>query len=421
MRQNKKTSVFILSLLLCMSAFQLLLPQLIVRAHTPPWNIPTQTVIGLTPNPVGVGQTTTITLGLTEAPPTAIFPNGDRWSGFIITIAKPDGTKEYLGPFISNTSGLVTVQYTPTMIGNYSFSASFNGQILLGTNTLPGNSSEYIGDYYQPSTSNPISMIVQQQPVSNNPLPTPMPTDPVLPTPHPTPVSFLKTPTTISVACQSLNSNTRFKVTITGTLSSPTAGVPGADILLSYSINDGAYWVNLATASTDINGNFTATWNTLVTGNYQIKATYVGNSNYSESSNIVSFCLVPAQENIVFSVASNSTITNLQFDSTGKQLSFNTNGTSGTVGYVNVKIPSSLISDISNLKVSVDGKSVVYSVYLQDAAWIVGFSYHQSSHDVTIALRSVSGDSQLGIWLIVGVVAAVAVVAVAITVIWRRK
>jgi hypothetical protein len=60
-------------------------------------------------------------------------------------------------------------------------------------------------------------------------------------------------------------------------------------------------------------------------------------------------------------------------------------------------------------------------VYLQDANWIIGFSYHQSSHNVTIALGVSSGDSQLGIWLIVGVVAAVALVTVAITVIWRRK
>ena len=58
-------------------------------------------------------------------------------------------------------------------------------------------------------------------------------------------------------------------------------------------------------------------------GNYAIKATWSGNDVYSSVSTIVNFAVAPFdnQEQNVFSVTSNSTLTGLTFDSTTNELS----------------------------------------------------------------------------------------------------
>ena len=61
------------------------------------------------------------------------------------------------------------------------------------------------------------------------------------------------------------------------------------------------------------------------------------------------------QKQNVFTLTSNSTITQFAFNSTTKELSFIASGPSGTKGYVNIYIPKTLISDISTLKTYIDG------------------------------------------------------------------
>jgi hypothetical protein len=145
-----------------------------VNAHTPRWNIPTIAYCNVAPNPAGLGQTVTIGMWVQIPPPTAATAVGDRWHNFNVTITRPDGTTETLGPFTSDDTGGTYTLYTPTQLGNYSFVFNYPGEVMPGANGAnPTNA--YIGDYFMPSTSPVAHLHVQQDPVpalAVNPLPT---------------------------------------------------------------------------------------------------------------------------------------------------------------------------------------------------------------------------------------------------------
>ena len=147
-------------------------------AHSPPWQIPTYAYVNVAPNPAGVGQTVNIGMWINNPPPDASRTYGDRWQNFKITVTKPDGTTESLGPFASDDTGGTHTDYTPNQTGNYSFFFSFPGQILAGNNLDPtsAGASAYpnINDTYLPSNAT-TTLAVQQQPIPSipqNPLPT---------------------------------------------------------------------------------------------------------------------------------------------------------------------------------------------------------------------------------------------------------
>ena len=149
-----------------------------VKAHTPPLTIPTWAYISVQPNPSGVGQEAFLNFWLDKVPPTAAQFYGDRWEGFAVTVTKPDGTTEKLGPFTSDAAGGSHTTYTPTSTGNYSFVFNFPGQTITGKNPPPGGTTmnaQQIGDYFQPSTSRVATLTVTNDPVEylpTNPLPT---------------------------------------------------------------------------------------------------------------------------------------------------------------------------------------------------------------------------------------------------------
>jgi hypothetical protein len=103
-----------------------------------------------------------------------------------------------------------------------------------------------------------------------------------------------------------------------------------------------------------------------------------------------------------------------------KELGFRVDGPPGTTGYVKVGIPKSLISDISGVKVYLDGKQLDYTSESREYSWLISFTYSHSSHQVIVNLNSTSTsfvESQPGQLLIVGVaITTVAVVAVSLAV-----
>lgn len=249
-------------------------------------------------------------------------------------------------------------------------------------------------------------------------LPSPNPT--ASPSPSPMPLNSVL----IQLACQSTASYPNFEVTITGSLTTQGTAVQSAPIYLSYSVDGGNTWNQLTSVLTDGSGNFEALWKPSATGNYLVNAEWSGNSDFARSSVIVNFVLAPFQEKNLFSVSSNSTITALVFNSETHELSFSTNGTSGTTGYVKVYIPKSLVSDISNLKVYLDGTQLSPSTQSQGDSWMVSFTYHQSTHQVAINLGSVSvasGGNPLEEWIIIGAVVVAAFAAIAVFFMVTRK
>ena len=129
--KSKKSAILIvLLLMISMSTSMAFVPN--VRAHSPPLQIPSYAFLNVAPNPAGIGQTVTVDMWLGQVPPTALAQYGDRWMNYKVTVTKPDGTNETLGPFTSDDTGGFATTYTPTAIGNYTFVFNFPGQTLAG-------------------------------------------------------------------------------------------------------------------------------------------------------------------------------------------------------------------------------------------------------------------------------------------------
>jgi outer membrane protein assembly factor BamB len=180
MSKNKIAIVFALFLMFAMAFSLVALPA--ANAHTPAWNIKTYAFISVEPDPVGVGQQAYVNFWIDKAPPTASGAYGDRWHDFKVTVTDPSGDKETLGPFTSDDTGGAHTTYTPDTIGNYTFVFNFPGETIEGANPAPGvppfggtYQPQYVGDYYEGSTSSVATLVAQEESVPYYPS-TPLPT-----------------------------------------------------------------------------------------------------------------------------------------------------------------------------------------------------------------------------------------------------
>jgi outer membrane protein assembly factor BamB len=175
-KQKTKAIAITILLMFSITASTLMIPT--ANAHTPPLTIPTWAFLNVMPNPVGVGQQAYIGFWLDKVPPTAYQEYGDRFHNYTVTVTKPDGTTETLGPFTSDDAGGAHTTYTPTVLGNYTFVFNYPGETLAGANPSPlvgTQNAIYVGDYFAPSTSSKMTLTVQQAAVTaqpNTPLPT---------------------------------------------------------------------------------------------------------------------------------------------------------------------------------------------------------------------------------------------------------
>jgi hypothetical protein len=169
-----------------------------------------------------------------------------------------------------------------------------------------------------------------------------------------------------------------------------------------YEYDDEAF--DVATGVLYLNG-FPMSWSTKNNQwEYDYTATAVGTkiftiSGFSDSSYYLTVIndTIGAQTLDVwsspFSVISNSTISELAFNSTSRVLSFTVSGPSGTVGYTNVTIAKTLIANISELKVNLDGNQINYTATSTDYSWLIHFTYEHSTHNVVIILGSPNVES----------------------------
>ena len=93
------------------------------------------------------------------------------WLGLVLTVTDPNGTSTTMGPYETDVSGTYQIGYTPDAVGTYTFVMNFPGQTVNGTGY-----GSYYGNF-QPSTSQTVSLTVQQNPVSGySEAPVPLPT-----------------------------------------------------------------------------------------------------------------------------------------------------------------------------------------------------------------------------------------------------
>jgi hypothetical protein len=172
--KNKIAAIMIaLILMLSMTASLIIIP---ARAL----ELPTLLIISVSPNPAGVGQSVYVAAFTTNPPPTANRMMGDRWEGMTIEVTHPDGTKETLGPYHSDSTGGIGIAYVPTTIGNYTFQAFFPEQKLTGRNpydTGAGANLDLVGTIMKSSQSSKVTLAVQEELAKNVYQSPPLPTE----------------------------------------------------------------------------------------------------------------------------------------------------------------------------------------------------------------------------------------------------
>jgi parallel beta-helix repeat protein len=246
--------------------------------------------------------------------------------------------------------------------------------------------------YQTPSpTPTPTPEPTPTPPPTPSPTPTPTPISIPSPTPTPTPITLL--PATIALSIESSAEYSGFSAKISGTLTAEGKGLPNAGVHFYVSVSGGTSWDALSFVNTDSDGKFTVAWRPSVTVNYLLNATWEGNTEYPATSTIVNFASTPYEEESVFSVTSNSTLSGLVFDSANTELRFIVSGPTETTGYVDVVIPKTLISDISSLKVCVDGSQLSFNSISQTDSWVISFTYQHSSHEISLNMSSGSSSS----------------------------
>jgi regulation of enolase protein 1 (concanavalin A-like superfamily) len=228
---------------------------------------------------------------------------------------------------------------------------------------------------------------------------------------------------TIDISSKSSTSFSGFKVQINGNLAFNSTPLSNEPILLSYSVTGGKSWQDLTLTYTGSDGSYSAEWRPSVTGNYLVKALFEGNDIYLETSVIENLAVTSYAEENVFSVGTNSTISNLFFNSTSKALSFSVTGPSNTSGYANVYIAKGLIQDVSGVRIYLDGIKLDYSAISTEDSWLLHFIYNHSTHEVTVDLASSTqlGGIQLDNWVIYIVIAVVVIAIVGVIIALKRK
>ncbi|MGO8805527.1 MAG: PQQ-binding-like beta-propeller repeat protein [Candidatus Bathyarchaeia archaeon] len=182
--KNKIATIVIsIFFILSMTTSLTLIPS--ASAHNPAWHVTDQAFISLAPNPVGVGQTETISIWTAQPLANAGTANNIRKENYKLTITAPGGVNTTQSwPVVANPGGELTTTFVPSTTGTYTATFTFGGMTyptlsqVTSAFTLPATTiasiNAYAGDIFEPSTTS-TTFTVQQQPlgyISSAPLPT---------------------------------------------------------------------------------------------------------------------------------------------------------------------------------------------------------------------------------------------------------
>lgn len=205
------------------------------------------------------------------------------------------------------------------------------------------------------------------------------------------PNSFLL-PTQISLTTNVESQEIGYKVKVFGILTSNDKPIDEAQIVLFLSMPGVSVWQPLASVSTNVKGYYSASWLPIATGDFSLKAEYFGNNIFAESFNIKNISIVESASKDLFCVESNSTITSFNFNSTS-QVSFTVSGPTGTKGYVRLIISKKIVSDLTSLKIYLDGNQLEYLATDLIESWQLYFAYSHSKHTLIIAMPQTTNNS----------------------------
>jgi cell division septation protein DedD len=195
-------------------------------------------------------------------------------------------------------------------------------------------------------------------------------------------------PTSISISTSPSSMFAGFRVNVTGMLRNVYGyGLIGETVVLSYSFSGISIWTPITSCITDNNGNYAAMWIPTATGAFTLNASWSGTSTVSPANSTTTLnCL--SYDQYVFSVESNSTISNLVYNAAGQTLSFTATGPDGTAGYVRATVTKNLTANPAGVKVLIDGNQVGCSPTSTSDACLIYFTYQHSTHNVIIDLSA---------------------------------
>ena len=358
--------------------------------------VPTQISLNVSPNPVTSGQTVNLGLEVNQSLPSNI-PLGNR-TGITIRVTYPDGSNSTLGPFTTNSTGKTSTTAAFAPIGNYSLKAFFP--------------SQSVGDIcYLSSSSDVIILTIQQTPNEPTPTPsvTPTPTLAPKPTTHPTPEPP-PSETRISISAQASAPAVGSAVFVDGSLTD-TNGTSIQDkiITLSYKIANSDSWVPIGSGTTDSDGHYNVQWVNTASGTFTLRAEWNGNDNYLPATATTTISFLPYENQNVFLIESNSTVSALTFNSTSLELSFTVSGPSDSTGYIKATIAKSLTTNAQDIKVYFDGNQLNYTLSSSADLWKLTFFYHHSTHQISIDLakNSLNNSSLNYNWVLFPLIVAI--------------
>jgi hypothetical protein len=130
----------------------------------------TYAYISVAPNPIGLGQTSYVSIWVDVPLPSATEANDVRRHNYKLTITAPDGTTEVKNwAVIRDTTGVEFTSFTPTQLGVYNLKFEYPGQTYIwGQVSSTWNNTKFL------ASSASTTLTVQQEPISgtsDTPLP----------------------------------------------------------------------------------------------------------------------------------------------------------------------------------------------------------------------------------------------------------
>jgi hypothetical protein len=184
------------------------------------------------------------------------------------------------------------------------------------------------------------------------------------------------------------------EVYVNGTLSDQQGNpISDTNLLLYYNIPGLPGWNQLTSTQTDRAGEFSATWFPSATGNFTLKVEWQGDADHAGTFVTENVSMTQGTGQALFVVESNSTLSALSFNSTSKEIQFTASGPSGTTGYVRFVFSKTLMQNLTDFQVYLDGQQVQFTATLEGDTQVLYFQYHHSSHN--IAIKLLSSESQV--------------------------
>jgi outer membrane protein assembly factor BamB len=177
--RSKTTATLIVLFLMFAMAFSLVaLPA--ANAHTPAWEIPTYAHISAAPDPVGVDQTVSVYIWLTNVFYGNALTNTLRFHNYKLTITDPDGgTEVQVFDVVKDTTSNQHTTFIPDKVGVYTLTFDYPGQTYtynqVNTPGLAAQWAAYENDTFLPSSASMHLTVQEEQlpaPIGGYPLPT---------------------------------------------------------------------------------------------------------------------------------------------------------------------------------------------------------------------------------------------------------